>query len=615
MKICPACGSEFPDDANFCPMDASKLPPPISRAASDLGGATIAMPSVAIVEPAATMRDQPKPIAGRFMVGREVARTPTGTLYESSDLTSGQTVALKLIDTNVLPTVLMVDRALRELKQLAKVKTEKIVRVVDQGKGDDGRVYVVTERVAGQTLEALVDGEGPLDFGRARQIVLAVGEALTEAQKVGVIHRDVAPRNVIVDGDRVRITDFGFAEAISDKVFGTPAFLSPEQAEGKPVDQRSNIYSLGALFYYALTGASPFSGDRDSQVQQHLHAQPQPPSSRINGLPPEVDKLVLKALEKSGGRRHLTLRQLLNEIGTLPVPGAARIEARADDLDSARTIMNFGQSPVHAAPHAAPATMAEGKSTILGPALIPIAPAGPSALVGSSAAQVPIADQITAKVAPSPVAVIVIAPTPIAPPPAASVAHAPAFVAPPAAAARPNNLTVPMSLSNVPTATAPPPGSVAPTPRAPVSSGGNANAGGGAAKPAAASSASSSGAAVKKGFRETAWFKKGELEEEMNKAAAEASKQDPLAGPAQGAEAIVDDATLTSTDRARLSLKTGRTEMMPVIKLAPVPGGQMSEEEMLAEVDSSKKWKVYAGVIIAIVAVVGVILFFFASGK
>jgi serine/threonine-protein kinase len=154
----------------------------------------------------------------------------------------------------------MSDRALRELKQLGKVTSERIVHIIDQGRAADGRVYVATERLDGAiSLEAMVARSGPLPIERAREIVLHVGEALTEAQKVGVIHRDVAPRNIFVGpGDRVKVGDFGLAEPVTDNVFGAPAFLSPEQAEGKPVDQRSNIYSLGAVFYFALTGEPPF---------------------------------------------------------------------------------------------------------------------------------------------------------------------------------------------------------------------------------------------------------------------------------------------------------------------------------------------------------------------
>ncbi|MCU1278704.1 MAG: serine/threonine protein kinase, partial [bacterium] len=355
MRVCPTCSNTYPDDANFCPMDATRLPP----AAAEAPATIPSMP--AAPNPAVTQPDQPAPIGGRFVVAGVGMQTPTGLASAATDLQTGGTVIVKTVASEVLPTTAMADRALRELKQLGKVTSERIVRVVDQGKLPDGRVYVATESIDGSsTLEELVGREGPLSLQRAKQIVLQVGEALTEAQKVGVIHRDVAPRNVLVGpGDHVKVGDFGLAEAVLGpsgeagsgtiaRVFGAPGFLSPEQAEGKPVDQRSNIYSLGAVYYFALTGKAPFAGDAASLMQQHLSAVPQPPSALRPGLGSDVDRVIGKALEKSGGRRHLTLRQLLTEVAgtaTSASPAAQPMRAGAD----AKTVMGM-EAPNIAAP-------------------------------------------------------------------------------------------------------------------------------------------------------------------------------------------------------------------------------------------------------------------------
>src|SRR5262249_25826496 len=129
--------------------------------------------------------------------------------------------------------------------------------------------------------------------------------------------------NVLVLGDgsglRVKLINFGIPTPVTDKVLGVPEFLSPEQAEGKPVDQRSNIYSLSALVYTILTGGPPFHGEVDAVLRQQTQAFPVPPSQRIQFaggpvVPPDLDRLILKALEKSSSRRHLTLRQLLGEL-------------------------------------------------------------------------------------------------------------------------------------------------------------------------------------------------------------------------------------------------------------------------------------------------------------
>lgn len=552
MRVCPSCGNTYPDDANFCPMDATRLP---------------AAPAAAAPSPAVTMQDHPAPIAGRFAMSGSGAPTPTGTAGDATDLqANGATVTLKLVPPEVLPTSTMSDRALRELKQLAKVTSDRIVRVIDQGRLPDGRIYVATEHVDGAaTLEELVGREGPLPLERAKSIVLQVGEALTEAQKVGVIHRDVAPRNILVGpGDRVKLADFGLAEPVpgtNDRVFGAPAFISPEQAEGKPVDQRSNIYSLGAVYYFALTGQPPFAGDASSLMQQHLSSPPPPPSTKRPGLGSEIDRVILKALEKSGGRRHLTLRQLLTEVS------AAQSQAVRAGAD-ARTVMDM-QAPVIPPPAAqpqAPSRHDVGAQTVMGMPSPMAPPSRPAPQPQPSAPQAP----------------------PQAPTVMAEAPPRPAPVAPQAPAQAPTMM-----------AEAPRPAPVAAPP--PVA----------AAAPPAAQKNNSTG---KKGaFRETAWFKRGEIEEEMMKAQA-AAGDNPLKSGTTGQHPVPQDESqvdLSAQDRARLSLKTGATQAMPVVRnpQAALPGERMDEQEMLAEINPGRKYLLIAGVALVVV-VLGIVIYF-----
>src|SRR5262249_38797027 len=145
MRVCPSCGNSFSDDANFCPMDATRLPPPAAKA------------PVQVEEPlgGSTLQNHPRPIAGRYLATGPQVQTPTGTVCEASDIQTQQAVLLKMVTPEVLPSATMADRALRELKQLAKVSSERIVRIVDQGRDGDGRLFVATEVVPGQTLEEL----------------------------------------------------------------------------------------------------------------------------------------------------------------------------------------------------------------------------------------------------------------------------------------------------------------------------------------------------------------------------------------------------------------------------------------------------------------------------
>jgi serine/threonine-protein kinase len=557
-------------------MDATRLPPAVAEAPATV-------PSMPVASPAVTQPDQAAPIGGRFVMSGISIHTPTGLASSATDVQTAATVTVKMVAPEVLPTTAMADRALRELKQLGKVTSERIVRVVDQGRLADGRMYVATEQVDGAiTLEELVGREGPLPLERAKSIVLQVGEALTEAQKVGVIHRDVAPRNVFVGpGDRVKVGDFGLAEAVTDRVFGAPGFLSPEQAEGKPVDQRSNIYSLGAVYYFALTGKAPFAGDAASLMQQHLSAVPQPPSSLRAGLGADVDRVILKALEKSGGRRHLTLRQLLTEVGATSTSGAVAQPMRAGA--EAKTVMGL-EAPQIAAPKPQPATVpsrvqpqAQPAQTMLGIPPSPVGAMGPGSTAPSMPAQAPPhAPTVMAEAPPLPRAQP--APTPREPAPQAAAPQAPTMMA--EAPRAPANHAAPV-----------------------------------AAAPATPLGAKANNQTGKKGaFRETAWFKRGEIEEEMAKAQA-AAGDNALKSGVTGQHAPVDESQvdLSAQDRARLSLKTGATQAMPVIK-APVqalPGERMDEAEMLAELNPSRKYFIIAAA--AVLALVLAVIIYFAT--
>jgi serine/threonine protein kinase len=619
MKVCPSCGNSYPDDANFCPMDATRLP-----------AAVVAQPAPSASSPADTQREappavtqpnQPAPVGGRFVPLGISVTTPTGVAGEATDVNTGATIVLKQVPDSVLPTATMADRALRELKQLGKVASDRIVRVLDQGRTADGHVYVATEKVDGISLEELVQREGPLAVERAKSIVLQVGEALTEAQKVGVIHRDVSPRNVMVmSGDRVKVADFGLAEPVvapsgeAGKVFGAAAYLSPEQAEGKPVDQRSNIYSLGAVYYFALTGAPPFAGDNVSLLQQHLNSPPAPPSTKRVGLGSEIDRVILKALEKNGGRRHLTLRQLLNEVQSATEKQQGPLRAASHD----KTLM-----PTEAPPQAQPMRAGSGAATMMGiPAASPVAAMGPppnaqAAKAQPSAPSAPQQAMITAPTVPEhpPKAPpIVTAPSMPAAPPmtTAPMAAAPPMTTAQSMPAAPQAVPerIPSAPQPVPQAPPAPPeqktllaeAPQAPPPQMPSPP----------ARPNNGQVATPAATGKKGAFRETAWFKRGEIEEEMAKAQA-AAGADPLKSGTTGQHAPVDEnaVPLSAQDHQRLSLKTGATQAMPVIK-APVqalPGERMDEHEMLAELDSSRKWLVIAGVLVVAV-VIGLVIYF-----
>jgi len=251
----------------------------------------------------------------------------------------------------VLPSQLTVDmtfvhRFLREARLAAKLQHPNIVTIYDVGEVN-GTYYIVMEFVEGRPLNLILQEEGPLSPERAARITIQVAQALDYAHKQGVLHRDVKPGNILVgEGDWVKLTDFGIAWAAgatrltkTGMVVGTPEYMSPEQAQGREINGRSDLYSLGVVLYEMLTGRVPFQGDTPLAVlHQHAFTTPPPPRQFNPNLSPRLEKVLLKALAKEPEKRFPTGLQLskalVKAIGKrreelLPMPSIAREKAAA----------------------------------------------------------------------------------------------------------------------------------------------------------------------------------------------------------------------------------------------------------------------------------------------
>ena len=324
MKVCPKCQNKYPDDANFCPRE---------ECASDQGPSRLEP----IVEAA----------PARFVPVSRIGGGPSGEVWQANDAQSGGAVAYKLVAPAVLPSASSQERMQRELRQLQRVANPRVPKIVDFGQSPDGRFFIATELVGGEPLDQVVAQHGALPLDRAKRVIAQVGEALLEAQKVGIVHRDLAAKNVLVSGDdTVRVINFTVPRPLNDTVFGVPEFMSPEQAEGKLIDQRSNTYSLGSLLYFALTGQAPASGATPEAVLQAVQKGDITPPSILHGagLTAEVDRVVMKALEKSSTRRPLTMRQFLADVAALVVTDEQRLSPPAAGKEPAfaRTMMFAG---------------------------------------------------------------------------------------------------------------------------------------------------------------------------------------------------------------------------------------------------------------------------------
>jgi hypothetical protein len=639
MKLCASCQNKYPDDANFCPREECATPEGPHRLillAAD--GTTDASSTESPPAAGAPAPGKAAPPA-RFVLVSRIGGGPSGEVWQASDAQTGAAVAYKAVAPGSLPTQIMMDRAMRELRQLQRTSSPRIVKVVDFGKTDDGAMYVASELASGEPLDQIVARSGPFPLDRAKRIVAQVGEALLDAQKVGVVHRDLSAKNVLVAGDdEVRIINFAIARPFSETVCGVPEFMSPEQADGKLIDQRSNTYSLGALIYYMLTGQPPFVGASPQATIEAIHkGELVPPSIKRSGagLTAEVDRVVLKALERSSSRRPLTLRQFLADVAALVVSEqtATTISTPSGKEPAFVKTMMFAGGSQEVQKLVAQAVAARD-------AAAGGSPAGPGAVIpnpttvgmGPPPPRLPTPVPLTGgrptgaglpSGTPGP------APKEGAPRPSHGAAIAQTMIAMPAATGVP----VPGSSGAgagggvASTATEGAPGST--TAGAPEAAGGN-SAAAGAAAPGSVN------------FRETLWFKRGDVDQmvadarakmqAMAEAKGEGKKPSGEVGPDSGATAAaasaaaaaetkpledryVDDGTLTADDRKNFSLRRGSGPNATMnARAGDIPGERMSETEVIDEIGGRKRIKIF-GIVAAVTAALVVVIVVMARGK
>jgi eukaryotic-like serine/threonine-protein kinase len=267
------------------------------------------------------MADQ-KVLAGRYAIDSVLGHGGMAEVYLGTDRVLGRQIAVKVLGSQFAKDGSFVARFRREAQSAAALNHPNVVSVFDTG-SDDGTHFIVMEYVKGKTLSQIIREDGPLLPERAVEIAYAVAEALAFAHRNGIIHRDVKPGNIMLtpSGD-VKVMDFGIARAsTSDSltqtatVLGTATYFSPEQAQGEPVDARSDVYSLGCVLYEMLTAHPPFTGETSVAVAyKHVKEEPVPPS-RINpDVPVDLDAVVLKCLAKNPGNRYQSAGDLARDL-------------------------------------------------------------------------------------------------------------------------------------------------------------------------------------------------------------------------------------------------------------------------------------------------------------
>jgi serine/threonine-protein kinase len=249
-------------------------------------------------------------IDGRYRIIGRLGSGGMADVYEAEDTQLGRRVALKLLHRRFAEDPEFVERFRREASSAAGLNHPNIVQVFDRGAWD-GTYYIAMERLEGRNLKQVVRDHGALDPALAVDIVLQILRAARFAHRRGVVHRDIKPHNVIVDDEgRAKVTDFGIARAgASDmtetgSIMGTAQYLSPEQAQGQPVDARSDLYSIGVVLYELLTGAPPFDADSPVTIAlKQVSEEPVPARLRNPAVPAALDMVVMRSLRKDRDER------------------------------------------------------------------------------------------------------------------------------------------------------------------------------------------------------------------------------------------------------------------------------------------------------------------------
>jgi len=312
---CPNCNFENLDDSRFCSKCAAPL----------LSSEEISVSPTETLQTSITGLPRWSTFAQRYEVIEELDKGGMGKIYRVLDKKIDQEVALKLLRPEIASDQETIVRFKNELKLARKISHRNVCRMYDLG--EEGNAYYITmEYVSGENLKSLIRRTDKLTIGKAIAISKQVCDGLTEAHRLGVIHRDLKPGNIMIDNEgNARILDFGIARSLRTKgmtgagiLIGTPEYMSPEQVDGKDVDHSSDLYSLGIILYEMVTGKVPFKGDTPISIAvKHKTEKPASPREINPQISEDFNTVILKCLDKDKNKRYQSADELFADLSKI----------------------------------------------------------------------------------------------------------------------------------------------------------------------------------------------------------------------------------------------------------------------------------------------------------
>jgi len=338
---CPKCKTDNPEASRFCADCGTQLIPDEKEPV--IHTETLQAPKEELTTGST--------FADRYQIIEELGKGGMGKVYKAQDTEIKEKVALKLIKPEIAADKKTIERFQNELKLSRKISHRNVCRMFDLNK-EDGSYYITMEFVDGEDLKSMIRMSGQLSIGTAIRISKQVCEGLAEAHSLGVIHRDLKPSNIMIDkSGNAKIMDFGIARSLKAKgitgagvMIGTPEYMSPEQVEGKEVDQRTDIYSMGVILYEMVTGRVPCEGETALTVAvRHKSEEPADPKQHNPHISDDLSRVILKCLEKGKEARFQSAGELRSALTNIEegIPTTEHVIPERTPLTSREITVKF----------------------------------------------------------------------------------------------------------------------------------------------------------------------------------------------------------------------------------------------------------------------------------